>query len=130
MSASSFITAFEMKHRFHLYMYAAGAAAFVSLLSCAALNVLVDPYGAFFVTGHAWDSHREWHVGRRVKAEVVRSRRFDVLLVGASRVHIGFDPRHQALGGGAVFNAGLAGGTAFEFSRMVDLAIYMKSKEA
>ena len=72
----------------------------------AAMNLLVDPYGA--TPGIGLDAFGEYRrrYGRRAKAEMLRHHQPQVVLLGSSRVETGFDPAHPAFGKRTVVNLG------------------------
>jgi hypothetical protein len=106
----------------YLRQFAVAAAAV--LLGIVALNVLVDPHHVFRVLSPpTWESVKVRATERTSKAEIARSGRADVLLVGDSRVMIGINPDHPALQSyGDAYNFAFASGTVYEAMRIVELA--------
>jgi hypothetical protein len=93
-------------------------------LAVAGTNVVVDPHGVFrLVELPALAPYKERLLDRTAKAEIARSGECDVLLVGDSRVWIGFNPLHPGLAGfGRVHNCAFTGSTVYEGARVLELA--------
>ncbi len=111
----------QQKSRFYCRMMflSVGGMTFVIAL----LNWIVDPYDIY---SHALSSEfrsgKSRLVHRIAKAEVAKKGQYDVLLLGDSRVGA-LDPDHSALKEfGNSYNLGLAAGSIYEESRVLDLA--------
>src|SRR5688500_15590807 len=82
----------------------------IGLGALAALNLLVDPYGAYrLVRATRLEAAKPSGGTRVAKAEMLHHSRCEVLILGSSRAEAGIDPRHPAWATDEVYNAALSG---------------------
>lgn len=82
----------------------------LGLGSLAALNLIVDPYGAYrLVRVLRLEAVKPSGGTRAAKAEMLHHSRCEVLILGSSRAETAIDPRHTAWGTDEVYNAALSG---------------------
>ncbi len=92
----------------------------IALVFVAGANAMIDPFGIYRSNGSPF---RDGIGGRLGKAQRLAAQRWDVILLGNSRVEVGLDPEHPGWRGARVFNAGLPGAVFDEFDRAARLAI-------
>lgn len=107
------------------YLTTLGLTVPLVLAAVIGLNVGADPYLALRAdTEDPLAPYRRKSLHREGKAEVARNGRFDVLLLGDSRVQYGLDPDHPAVTAqGRAWNLAIAGGTMHEASRLIELTL-------
>ena len=92
------------------YLRHLSAALALGLGALVALNLLVDPYGAYRLVRVPRLEAAKPSGGTRVaKAEMLHHSRCEVLILGSSRAEAAIDPRHAAWGTDEVYNAALSG---------------------
>jgi len=92
------------------YLRHFAAALALGLIALVALNLLVDPYGAYrLVRAGGLEAAKPAGGTRVAKAEMLFHSRCEVLILGSSRAEAAIDPRHAAWGTDEVYNAALSG---------------------
>ncbi len=98
------------------------AAGIIAGLATVALtNLVIDPfmaYGVFDVP--SLRGYRDKLDGRIAKSERVRREKYDIVVLGSSRVAMGINPSSEVLGPHNVCNMGLGGTNLKEMSHVVD----------
>ena len=113
-----------MRPSFRLYSRVVAACTLAGLAVVAALNLLVDPLGAYpWASLKAMEPYRRQLMSRPAKAEMLLRNRCDVLLLGTSRVQAGMPVDHPAYGTTNVLNLGLAGTTLPEIAAVLEFAL-------
>ena len=113
-----------MRPSFRLYSRVFAACTLAGLAMVAALNLLVDPLGAYpRVSIQRIGPYRGQLMSRPAKAEMLLRNRCDVLLLGTSRVQVGMPVDHPAYGTTNVMNLGLAGTTLPEIAAVLEFAL-------
>lgn len=80
----------------------------VMLMAIGTLNLVADPFDYFRpALDGTLDPHKKRSATRFARANAVAAGDWDVILCGASRTEIGFDPEHPAWGDRRVYNFGL-----------------------
>jgi hypothetical protein len=103
------------------------ACALAGLAVVAALNLLVDPLGAYpRISLKAVEPYRRQVMSRPAKAEMLLRHRCDVLLLGSSRVQAGLPVEHSAYGTSNVLNLGLAGTTLPEIAGVLEFTLRLQ----
>ena len=106
------------------YLFVLGGCIFGCLGLLAIFNLLVDPLGAYPATGLPWlQPYRGHFTSRAAKAEAVAHGRYDVILLGTSRVELGLPMTHPAYGTDRVYNLGLEGTSLPELAAALEFAI-------
>ena len=109
---------------FRLYSRVFAACTLTGLAMVAALNLLVDPLGAYpGVSLKAMEPYRRQLMSRPAKAEMLLRNRCELLLLGTSRVQAGMPVDHPAYGTTNVLNLGLAGTTLPEIAAVLEFAL-------
>jgi hypothetical protein len=98
-----------------------------TLLGClsaiAALNLLVDPYGAYrLIKSPALDAAKPTTGNRITKAELARHENAEAIMLGSSRVEVGLDPCAPEWAGRRAINLGLTGSSQLEVASAFHLA--------
>lgn len=90
-------------------------------LLVAGLNFVVDPYGLFDVVeiGGVNVQKPARDGSRTIKSLQIRQQRYDVVVLGSSRVQLGIDPASPAFDGARVFNLGLVDISMYEVEGVV-----------
>ncbi len=105
-------------------MWILGGCVFACLFFLAVFNLLVDPLGAYPAIGlHSLDAYRGRFSTRAAKAEAVAHHRYDMILLGTSRVEFGMPMTHPAYGSARVYDLGLAGTSLPELKAALEFAI-------
>jgi hypothetical protein len=113
-----------MTPAFRIYSRVFAACVLTGLAMVAALNLLVDPLGAYpRVSLKAIAPYRSQLMSRSAKAEMLFRHRCDVLLLGSSRVQAGIPVNHPAYGTSNVLNLGLAGTSLPEIAGVLEFAL-------
>lgn len=109
------------------YLTIVALALVVMALVLVGLNWFANPYG---ITGtpniegvNAEKPRRFAHGGRVTRSFLLRSGRFDTVLLGSSRVMVGLDPESPAFDGASVFNAALPGTNIRETVQVTEYAV-------
>jgi len=120
------------ERRFRRYLAAYAAPLLLGLFAAAGFNALVDPYEVY-PAAHldALDDYRLHRNSRTAKAELLARSEPGAALVGTSRVAVGYDPEHEAIGrwldadapGAASINLGLAAGTRREMIHVLEAVL-------
>jgi hypothetical protein len=108
----------------------AAAVCLVAVGAVVLLNLLVDPYGAYPGVGLGRLQEGRHLRGRRSKGELLVHDRWQVVLMGSSRVETALDPKHPAWGGLRVLNLGFNRYSAAELPYILDLACRTNELEA
>lgn len=101
------------------------AAALITLLLAAGVNLLVDPMGIFFAARipglnvYKPEVLNYWHISLPLRARLLRP---EAAVLGSSRVLAGIDTRHAFFGGKPTANLGLPGATFCDVADALDLA--------
>jgi len=112
----------ERLARRYLWLFGAVTAMVLSLV--AALNLLVDPSGAYpGIALKTLGPYRQQLVTRPAKAEMLLRTPCEILLLGSSRVQVGLPVRAAAYGTNRVCNLGLSGTTLPELATVLDFAL-------
>jgi hypothetical protein len=109
---------------FRLYSSVFVACMSAGLALVAALNLLVDPLGAYpWISLKTMEPYRCQLMSRPAKAEMLLRHRCEVLLLGTSRVQAGMPLDDPAYGTTNVLNLGLAGTTLPEIAAALEFAL-------
>jgi len=104
------------------------AALALGLVALVALNLLVDPYGAYrLVPAPLLEAAKPSGGTRVAKAEMLFHSRCEVLILGSSRAEAAIDPRHAAWGSDEVYNAALSGTHMEETAAVCRYALQLPS---
>ncbi len=96
----------------------------LALVLLALFNLMVDPFGAYPLAAlKIFQSYRGRFTSRAGKSETVAHGRYDILLIGTSRVEFGLPVDHSAYGLDRVYNLGLEGTSLPELLAVLDFAI-------
>lgn len=113
-----------MKPAFRKYLWTLGATLLAGLAGVVALNLLVDPFGAYpFAALKKLQPYRSGVATRESKAELAARGTFDTLVLGSSRMRVGLPTDHPAYGSTNVCNLGLSGTTLAETGGALDFAL-------
>lgn len=94
-----------------------------ALLVMGVFNLLIDPYRAYrLVSLPVVDAHKDYGSSRIIKAEMIHHGPWDVILIGSSRVEVGFDPDSPLWEGKRVYNGGMPGAYFAELADAVEFA--------
>ena len=89
----------------------------------AALNLVVDPFGAYrTVNIDALRGHRAKLGDRIAKAEMLRRGPWDVVILGSSRAQVGIDPSDSLWEGARVINGALTATNLLELAGVMEYA--------
>jgi hypothetical protein len=113
-----------MPATFRIYSRVFAACTLTGLATVAALNLFIDPLGAYpWISLKAIAPYRSQLMSRSAKAEMLFRNRCDVLLLGSSRVQAGIPVDHPAYGSSNVLNLGLAGTSLPEIAGVLEFAL-------
>ena len=113
-----------MRFSFQHYLRVFAGITVAGLVSVIALNLLVDPLGAYpQVSLKAFEPYRRQWMSRPAKAEMLLRQRGEVVLLGTSRIQAGIPVEHPAYGTTNVLNLGLAGTTLPEVAAVLEFAL-------
>lgn len=113
-----------MDPRFRKYLAVFVGCTLAGLTLVLALNLLVDPLGAYrFASLSALEPYRAQNTTRAAKAELAARGGFNTLVVGSSRLRAGIPVHAPAFGAASVCNLGLGGTTFTEIAEVLNFAL-------
>lgn len=106
------------------YLWIFGSLFLAGVAAVAALNLIVDPLGAYpGLSLRPLERYRAQMTSRQAKAELIFRGGFETVLLGSSRVLMGVPVDHPAYGKGDVCNLALNGTTLVETEGAMGLAL-------